>query len=226
MLSEGVDLQYLAQIAVHYTGADLKALLYNAQLAAIHETTAKLRGQTVPEADQHTDSSDGELREPYEVVTPQSVPKMLGMNEFQVSPPEKPVQVHPADGTSVQLPLSDSSVDDLSSLPVEHSRIHKVSDGSSSTSFEDLGAERKAGLSSDGQGSSDENTHVNEPHLGGAAASGWEEEVAMVIEKPRSSRQMAFIPKLEDGVVELTEEQEQQLLAKVQCREFPPKSSL
>nr|XP_033787031.1 peroxisome biogenesis factor 1 isoform X2 [Geotrypetes seraphini] len=35
-LTEDVDLQYLAAVTEHFTGADLKALLYNAQLEAVH----------------------------------------------------------------------------------------------------------------------------------------------------------------------------------------------
>ena len=38
-LSDDVDLHQVAARCPYFTGADLKALLYNAQLAAIHETT-------------------------------------------------------------------------------------------------------------------------------------------------------------------------------------------
>ena len=38
-LDPSVDLAYFAEASEGYTGADLKALLYNAQLEAIHELT-------------------------------------------------------------------------------------------------------------------------------------------------------------------------------------------
>ena len=39
-LAPNVDFEYFAKICEDFTGADFKALLYNAQLEAIHEFTA------------------------------------------------------------------------------------------------------------------------------------------------------------------------------------------
>lgn len=45
-LGKTVDLQYFARECEHFSGADIKALLYNAQLEAIHELTGKvLKGE-------------------------------------------------------------------------------------------------------------------------------------------------------------------------------------
>lgn len=41
-LANDVDLEYLAAKTEHFTGADLKALLYNAQLEAIHNLSSGL----------------------------------------------------------------------------------------------------------------------------------------------------------------------------------------
>ena len=38
-LSEDIDLAVISDLCEHFTGADFKALLYNAQLAAIHRKT-------------------------------------------------------------------------------------------------------------------------------------------------------------------------------------------
>lgn len=41
-LSDDIDLRFIAERCEHFTGADFKALLYNAQLESIHEKTANL----------------------------------------------------------------------------------------------------------------------------------------------------------------------------------------
>lgn len=45
-LGKTVDLEYFARKCEHFSGADIKALLYNAQLESIHEFTGKvLKGE-------------------------------------------------------------------------------------------------------------------------------------------------------------------------------------
>lgn len=45
-LGKTVDLEYFAKECEHFSGADIKALLYNAQLESIHEFTGKvLKGE-------------------------------------------------------------------------------------------------------------------------------------------------------------------------------------
>jgi len=41
-LTDDVDLEFIANKCENFTGADFKALLYNAQLEAIHETTSAI----------------------------------------------------------------------------------------------------------------------------------------------------------------------------------------
>lgn len=45
-IGKSIDLKYFAEECEHFSGADIKALLYNAQLEAIHEYTGKvLKGE-------------------------------------------------------------------------------------------------------------------------------------------------------------------------------------
>lgn len=60
-LNSDVNLQYFADECEHFSGADLKALLYNAQLEAIHEITGRLKGESQSPSPKKS-RSEGALR--------------------------------------------------------------------------------------------------------------------------------------------------------------------
>ncbi len=59
-LGPDVDLQEVAEWCEHYTGADLQAMLYNAQLEAIHRSV-ELNYEAKLHAGQNTDKDEHDL---------------------------------------------------------------------------------------------------------------------------------------------------------------------
>ena len=56
MIAPDVDLDYFANNCENFTGADFKALLYNAQLEAIHQMAGELKKDTFDNGPQKSPS--------------------------------------------------------------------------------------------------------------------------------------------------------------------------
>lgn len=202
-LAEDVDLEAVADMTPHFTGADLKALLYNAQLASIHESTDLWGSVKDPtdilrlEQEMIISSSDNDP-------LPQAPPSSEAAPTSPQAPPTSPQSppTHP-NGSQSGEPSDKPPPGRTASFE------YLLPDGAS-TSVNGGGRPRSS--SSGGSSSSD--------HSVGQSPS-WE-VVAMVTEKARPEavkrrrgERLAYMPNVEEGVVQLSQHQEDEVIAKV-----------
>lgn len=207
-LSPDVDLAEIARACENFTGADFKALLYNSQLEVIHELTDR-RTLSTPHSPNlqngwHLVKSDDK--------TAQTIPESPSVNSltakemnFEVTPREVPCE-NRSSSEHFQVVTGESlSVKDLGSTS---------SASNSSPELETLSVSSPDVTTSQVKMPSplpDDQSSYSDTDLLKVDV----DKVALPVISTISSNNIVFIPKLEEGVVEVSLEKEQQILKEV-----------